>query len=452
MSGKKIAEFLLSEQGYVHSNKKFREASRLCMTSGKLTVLNKLGNRELVIPNNNDGRNDMIEMNILNHKLKGAKVNKEGLSKRLELVDNSIENLGNLLELQRRLKKKKKWNKEIEDIKTEEMQKNIKKLILEQNERQKVLELREKEKNEKIELEEKLKQEELLRLEVKKNEEKVKRLQETKEKSGERKKYIEGIKELKSLKKKKLLHEKLAEDFEKNIIIPETQRIAEALSVRHKNAMPSMDELQLHIREHNKLIQSRSFTKHTVSYSESRRFTPSKFLQMITDEEELAKEMDKIKEAEKLDLIDRKNNYAKLVRQLYQPTLAKEPRQVAQATPVKRRVHSVTPTLKKSDRVQSKPKKTVKLEKPRELPKINYLEQRRGIRERAAEESLNSYTQSLDLGTLKQAKKLEERTKDIEIAIKHSTAADYNIAAEERLNNMLIDSVKAKLGALNKHA
>ena len=200
----------------------------------------------------------MIEMNILNHKLKGAKVNKEGLSKRLELVDNSIENLGNLLELQRRLKKKKKWNKEIEDIKTEEMQKNIKKLILEQNERQKVLELREKEKNEKIELEEKLKQEELLRLEVKKNEEKVKRLQETKEKSGERKKYIEGIKELKSLKKKKLLHEKLAEDFEKNIIIPETQRIAEALSVRHKNAMPSMDELQLHIREHNKLIQSRS--------------------------------------------------------------------------------------------------------------------------------------------------------------------------------------------------
>lgn len=446
MAGKKIAELLLNSQTYVHSNKRFRDASRTCITSAKLTVLNKLGNLELIIPKNSNEKSDIVQINILNSKIKEAKANQKGLSGKMKHLDNSIESLGNMLNLQQKVKKKKIWNKEIEDIKTEEVQKNIKKLVQEQHERQKVLEQREKEKIEKIEMEEKIRKEELEKIEGKKNEEKLKRLQESKEKTEERKKYIEGLKEIKPVKKKKLLHEKFAEEFEKNVVIPETERIAEALSVRHKVPVPSFDELQSHIKEYRKLMQSKSFSKHSVSYSESRRFSPSKFLQVINDEEQLAKEMDKIREAEKLDLIDRKKNYAKLVRQLYQPSELKNEKKV-RPIPAKRRVYSVTPTLKKSERLQYKAKGPVKLVKPKELPKIDYLGQRREQREK---EEKDVYSYSVDFNSVNTAKKFEERTKQLEIAVKHSSVSDYNIDAEEKLNKLLIDNIKTKLEALNK--
>ena len=76
------------------------------LTSAKLTILNKLGNKELIIPKQK-GPNDVIEFNILNDKLKGAKANKEGLKQRLDHIDNSISSLDNLLNLQKKAKKRK---------------------------------------------------------------------------------------------------------------------------------------------------------------------------------------------------------------------------------------------------------------------------------------------------------------------------------------------------------
>jgi hypothetical protein len=49
----------------------------------------------------------VIEFNILNDKLKGAKANKEGLKQRLDHIDNSISSLDNLLNLQKKAKKRK---------------------------------------------------------------------------------------------------------------------------------------------------------------------------------------------------------------------------------------------------------------------------------------------------------------------------------------------------------
>ena len=50
MTSKKIADFLLTSKIYLNANKKFREASKISLTSAKLTILNKLGNKELIIP------------------------------------------------------------------------------------------------------------------------------------------------------------------------------------------------------------------------------------------------------------------------------------------------------------------------------------------------------------------------------------------------------------------
>ena len=454
MSGIKIAEFLLSMQSYIDSNEKYRDASKTSITSGKLTVLNKLGNQELIIPKNKNKKNDIVEINIINNKLQEIKANKQGLIKKLQNAENSIENLGNLLEIQQHGKRKKKWNKEIEDIKTEEIEKKIKKLMLEQAERKCSLEKREKEKLEKIELEEKLKQDEAAKLEAKRLEEKQKLLLEVKEKAEERKKYMEGLKELKALKKKQWLHEKLAEDFKKNVLVPESERIADGSSRKHKTPVPSYDEIQDHIKEYKKLMQSRSLYRHSISYSDSKRFSPSKFLQMITDEENLSKEMEKIKEAEKLDLIDRKKNYANLVRQLYKP-IAKEIKSITKPLQEKRRLLSLTPTPKETEKIYIKPKYSPRAVKPKELPKLNYLEERRGLRQKEVEDILNKANLSFDIdldvdnNALIKARQLEKITKQAEYAVKGYKGGEYNIEAEERINKMLIDSVKAKLEALN---
>jgi hypothetical protein len=449
-SAKQIADFLLTSQPYINANKKFKEASKISIISGKLTVLNKLGNKEIVIPKTVKGKSDPIETNILSHKLKGARADKQGLLKKLGHIDNNIASIGNLLENQKNLKFKKKWNKELEDIKTEELQQKIKNLMHEQHERFKLIEKREKNRLEKIELEEKIKIEEINRIEMaKKEEDKLKRLQETKEKAEERKKYMESIKELKNVKKRKLLHEQLEENFKKEILVPESIRITEAINVRHKSPVPSLEELQVHIKEYKKLMESKSNHRNSISVSDSRSFSPSKFWKILTEEEQLAKEIEKLKENEKFELIDRKKNYAKLVRQLYQPTV-KENIIKVKPVPSKTRTLSLTPTLKESGSFKpiSKPKKPSEIAKPKDFPKINYLEQRRELRQKAAENILDSYYSSFDLNSLEKVKKIEEKTKTAEIALKNWKSNEFNLAAEEKLNTMLIDSVKAKLDAL----
>ena len=320
----------------------------------------------------------------------------------------------------------------------------------EQAERKKTLELREKVRQEKIEEEEKQKIEELAKLELQKNEEKLKKLQEAKEKAEERKKYLEGLKELKTVKKKKLLHEKLAEDYEKNVLIPESERITEAISNTRKSPVPSLEEIQSHIREYKKFLENKSMFKNSISFCESKQFTPSKFLQIVNDEEQMAKELEKIKEAEKLDLIERKKHYAKLVRQLYQPSI-KENKIKIEQTPVKRRVFSMTPTLKKSEFEKPKINKSVnspKSQRPKELPKINYLEQRREYRQKVAEGILDNFFDTFDDSL--ESKKIEEKTKKVEFVVKYYKNKEYNPETEEKLNTILIDSIKAKINALTK--
>ena len=49
------------------------------------------------------------------------------------------------------------------------------------------------------------------------------------------------------------------------------------------------------------------------------------------------------------------------------------------------------------------------------------------------------------------AKAVEEKSKQAEIAIKVMKSNKYNIEAEEKLNKMLLDSVKVKLEALTSN-
>ncbi|OMJ69771.1 hypothetical protein SteCoe_32422 [Stentor coeruleus] len=462
MSKSKISEYLLSNPNYLQRKIDFREAAHISVKSVKLTILNKLGTNTIQIKKPFKTHKGLVEINILNQKLKEAQTNKQDLLQKLENVDTSINKLSTLIEDQQNNNKKKKWDKETEAQKTEEIQKNIKKLMQEKIERKKKLqEVKQKE------LEDKIKEEELKKKEAeealnKKNTEKEKKAYEAKEKAEERKKYLESIKELKNVKKQKWLYEKLAEEYEKNVILPESQRVSEVISTHHKSHVPSLDELQDHIREYKKFIVNRSLFKESISYSDSKKFPPSKFWQVLNEEEQMAKELDKIREAEKADLLDRKKNYSKLVGQLYQPSIIKETKKETKETkketkerkkenftPTKRRNMSMTPTLVKKENsiTNSVPRNNTK--KPYELPKINYLKERREIREKAAEEMLERYYYSMDIDSLKTAKKVESKAKQAEIVIKGSKATDYNVDAEEKITKMLIDSIKVKLDALN---
>lgn len=457
MSKTKISEYLLSNPNYLQQKSDFREAAHISVKSVKLTILNKLGTNEVKIKKPFKTHKGLVEINVLTQKLKEAQNNKQDLLQKLECVDTSINKLSNLIENQPNNNKKKKWDKETEAQKTEEIQKNVKKLIQEQIERKKKI----KEAKQK-ELADKIKEEELMKKEAeealkKKLTEKEKKAYEAKEKAEERKKYLEGIKELKNVKKQKWLYEKLAEDYEKNVIIPESQRVSEAISTHHKSHVPSLDEIQDHIREYKKFVVNRSLFRESISYSDSKKFPPSKFWQVLTEEEQMAKELDKIREAEKMDLLDRKKHYSKLVSQLYQPNIKNIKKEVNDSkdkknhnlTPKKRRNMSMTPTLTKKDNSSSHsvPRKNTK--RLDELPKINYLKERREIREKAAEELLEKYCYSMDIDSLETAKKVESKAKQAEIVFKGSKATDYNVDAEEKITKMLIDSIKVKLDALN---
>jgi hypothetical protein len=287
--------------------------------------------------------------------------------------------------------------------------------------------------------------------------EKEKKAYEAKEKAEERKKYLESLKELKNVKKQKWLYEKLAEDYEKNVIIPESQRVSEAISTHHKAHVPSIDEIQDHIREYKKFVVNRSLFRESISYSDSKKFPPSKFWQVLTEEEQMAKELDKIREAEKIDLLDRKKHYSKLVSQLYQPSIKDikkdindfKDRKNDNLTPNKRRNMSMTPTLTKKNKAISLSGPRDNIKRLEELPKINYLKERREIREKAVEEMLGKYCYSMDIDSLETAKKVENKAKQAEIVFKGTKATDYNVDNEEKITKMLIDSIKVKLDALN---
>jgi hypothetical protein len=320
----------------------------------------------------------------------------------------------------------------------------------EQTERQKkVQDTLQKEKKERLEQLEKLKSEENLQKIKKLEEEKLKKIIETREKAEERKKYMEGLKELKKVKKQKWLYEKLAEDFEETVVRQENDRIAEAIASKHREPVPSLEDLQDHIKSYKQSKENRSALRSSVDYSDIRKFPHSKFLKNLLEEEQMAKEMEKIREAEKVDLLDRKKNYANLVRQLYQPSMKdlKPSKPKTNQTPTKRRVMSLTPTLKRPE--NSTKVSSPKVPRPRELPKIDYLETRRIMHEKDAQHILLNYN-SFDITTLKQAKKAEDQIKRAEIAVKGLKPGVFNLEAEEKMTKVLIDSIKVKLDAINK--
>ena len=49
-----------------------------------------------------------------------------------------------------------------------------------------------------------------------------------------------------------------------------------------------------------------------------------------------------------------------------------------------------------------------------------------------------------------ESKKIEEKTKKVEFVVKYYKNKEYNPETEEKLNTILIDSIKAKINALTK--
>lgn len=449
MAKSNASQYFFSLKGYQEASSAFKEASHACIHSCKLTLLSKLGSSEVTITNKFDPDKDAIHLNILKGRVKNLKTQNNPEPNEIAPLETSLNQINNQLETKRILSKKVHWVKALEDLVTSEISPNIKKLMHEQAIRKKkISESLEKAKQERLEQLEKLAQEQVLEKNKKFEDLKQKNIVEAQKKAEERRKYMEGLKELKKVKKKKWLYEKLAEEFEASVIQPESERIAEALANKHRSPVPSIQEIQEHIREYKKNLENRSVIRQSMDCTDIKKFPQSKFLKNLQDEEQMAKEMEKIKEAEKQDLIDRKKNYSKLVRQLYQPSfqdLKVEKSKLRQMSPKKRRVMSMTPTLSRPEK-PNKPLMSPRVQRPKELPKIDYLENRRAARAKDAEEILGKYYHSLDINSIEQAKKAEEKIKRAEIAIK----GQFNLEAEEKLTKVLIDSIKVKLEALNK--
>ena len=455
MSKFDISSYLLNSKDYLDSKKSLRQASHACIHSCKLTILSKLGTSEIKIPKPFNPNKDMIYLNILKDAQKNSKNNKQAESTLNELIQSSLIQMQSQLEAKRMLNKKFHWVKPIEDLKTQEVSQNIKKLMQEQTERQKKVQVAlERDTKERLENIDKLKEQENLLKAKRLEEDKLKKSNEVREKAEDRKRYLEGLKELKKVKKQKWLYEKLAEEFEVTLVKSENDRIAEALASKHKEPVPTIEDLQQHMKDYKKSKENRPTNMQSVDYSDQKKFPHSRFFKNLREEEQLAKEMDKIREAEKIDLLDRKKNYSNLVRQLYQPSLKdlsmSRPKNNIHHTPQKRRVMSMTPTLKRSENIIKV--KIPRMQKPRELPKIDYLESMRILHEKDAENILGNGFSCMNINNVGQAKKAEERARRAEIAVKGLTSDRVYVDAEEKITQVLIDSIKVKLEALNKNS
>lgn len=341
--------------------------------------------------------------------------------------------------------------------------------------------------------------------EAEKEKERKAKLEELKRKEEERKKaikdaenfYKENLKQI-----EKPLYKKIEKEFEKNYVIPELEKRKKELAEKRNFVKPiDRSELDEHAQKYEE-IRKQEMAKRQMKYNDSSDYDPSvyktKFLDSVLDYDSQNKAQEAKKNEEIAELQKKKKNYAKLVLETHKPRVSKRKKMEMDLIKqnlqnptaferIKKRMVSssqnkITPyknlkpssTIDDRDNLSSvrKPKykdfdwreknRFMEVPKPpKEFKKIDYLTDMRTKKNNKDEtrsenrgyhnwdEELSKYEGDDKIYHMKEkARMLEQEALKKEQLMKVHQGGD-NTADRNQVNDMIIDSIKAKIALLD---
>ncbi|OMJ83280.1 hypothetical protein SteCoe_15804 [Stentor coeruleus] len=435
-----------------------------------------------------------VDLNLRRAKLREAKRKKRELEAKLMSVTESIDNLGTINEIPSKVKINLQDSQirheyfEEEKQKAKQQKKKALEYYQEQKRRKEKLQGHLAEIEQEINHERNLKQEQKKRQAEEKRKEYKRNLKKMHEKAELRKKELEEQKSydvtLKKIKAEKPLFVKLSEQYWKDIEMPELEkRKAELMK---KRMMSSISQKQIidHAKWYDtiKTDHKKKFDQDSKSKSIDRKIKSSDssfnlWKNKIIEEERHLREEQRRMQEERLKMIEKKTTYAKLVKQMYLPSIDEEKKKeldkrkekLLEGQKILKKDHEKS--AEKSEWVphKFKPNPLAPKEKPkREVKSVDYLEYQRKIREDAEKEKrdagieddmvkydLNEEFEGLSdsekIKMLKtKSKKIEKEIKKKEIAMMNNEGTIKGFKYSDDINDMLLSSIKAKLAILEK--
>ncbi|CAG9318665.1 unnamed protein product [Blepharisma stoltei] len=458
------------------------------MRAPRKSSLNNLISK-LHLKSQNDEREELLRK----EKLKEAKTQKRMLQEQLMSIQESIRALDEIDETADQANKINLQNSrvrreylEMEKKKCEEASMLARKFYLEQKRLQKKWNKKLKERDLMIEEDLKAKQQELEAENLRKEEEYKEYLERMQLKKEKRQQELEEMKKLNSyyeeIKKKKPLYVKIEEKYKSEYEMPELEKRKAELAKKRMMYQPvKLEEIAEHAKwydtikhEQQKKVEREQLSKLLDSQIRLSETMRSSWSARILEHDKLEKEAQEAQREERLKMIEKKTRYAELVKEMFQPSIDRAKQQELQER-IEQQVnppkHKISKTIENtlaynSPIVKWKPglkKPKAKEEAKKEVKVFDYLGHMRKVRE----DQLNEQnTDNLDidwendihsnLPAAEKAKrikakadKLEKKCKRKEMVFRSSMPANLKaIKQSESVDNLLINSIKAKLAVL----
>jgi len=325
-----------------------------------------------------------------------------------------------------------------------------------------------------------------VQLEVELKKQKEDRLASILSKAEERKKHMEQVKEHAKNQPKKLsrLYKLKEQEFNSNFVIPELEKRKAELAKRRLDYSPmSFSEISEHGKKYSEVQKAeherrkKAFRERKVEsdIDEALRHRASQYIK----QERQARELEAQELQEKRRLAQKRKRYGSLVREIYEPSV--DPLKQKEMELIKDRLKNPVPKRssysngtstqsRQSFRIRNRspppprPKKSPQLKESASvesarLKKIDYLESRRERRKQEEEKVWEDFpdvskSQGNSISDVrKKAKILDKESKRREGLLKHMNLNKLSefkkIEAEAHINQMLIESVKAKFSLLH---
>lgn len=326
----------------------------------------------------------------------------------------------------------------------------------------------EKEKQEKLKLEQEK--------EFKKDSEKVSRLKMLQEQSEKRKFQLNLYKQIESPVKYPPLFKQIEENYYLKQQMPELERRKRELENKRELFKPiSLSEFRQHAEKSKKMLEIVKARKKNVScHLQEKNFHDmrTKFTELILEKDKKVRQEPELRKQAKKKLAEKKKKYAKLVGELYHPSIDKFKEQEMKLIkarlefPVKFKIRDSINTdssdhCSRSFSVQNRKwKKNSMVPEPPEEKKLGkkilYLEEQRKKREQSLDIRKIGLNWEHELSKIddlnekqsflkRKAKVLENEAKNYE---RFLNGASINLDVADHVNDLLINSIRAKLSYL----
>ncbi|CAG9314266.1 unnamed protein product [Blepharisma stoltei] len=440
-----------------------------------------------------------VDENVRQAKLKEIKKQKELLEAKLSSIEESISTLDNIGSIQNenKLNKPNLQNArtrqeylENERKKAEEAAQKIKAYYKEQKERAKKKQQEQSKLMMILEEESEAKKQEMEELKAKKEQEYYEKLEKMKELKAKRQQEIDEIRrrnnDYESIKGVKPLYVKLEEKFKCEYELPELEKRKSELAKRKLvNRSINQEKIIEHMKWYDVLRDEH--TKRNEEALNSRkienkvRSSSCTWNAKILEQEKQLKEAQNAANIERLQKIEKRLRYAELIKEMFMPTVDKTKQLELQErlekmknparhhrilSEINQRSESFVELEKKKIKPRKIQSQSKTVETPKVAKKINYLEEKRKLREEneknmPVEEIKANWDDvlSMSVSDTEKVKIISEKVSKLEkqAILKEHLVSSTNpmnikaLAQQENIDNLLVGSIKAKL-AVFSHA